>query len=94
MNKYVYFNQLKSCRTNAPDGHYPIRYLDYEFDINNKDYLYTRDKVRVKDGIIDLDSVDLCCKEIIEVNKFTERDITLESINFLDYIFEVEFDIL
>ena len=91
MNKYVNFGQLESCLTNAPDGHYPIRYEDFEF---KKDYLYTRDKVRVKDGIIDLDSVDLCCKKIIEDNEFNERDVTLESINFLNYFFEVEFDIL
>ena len=81
MNKHV-TNELRSCKINLADGDYSIKDL-----LNDKEYL-TETKVRIRSGIIDLDSLDEACGELINVGSRSGGG-WLTEINFVNGYFEV-----
>jgi len=86
MNKHV-INSLDSCLINAPDGFYPIKFYG---DIGNGQdgVCFTKLKVRVVSGIMDLDSLDECCGEILR-NWKSKSSRYIEEIEFFGTYFEV-----
>ena len=88
MNKHV-TNSLDSCLIEAPDGYYPIKFIG---DIGNGQDgdCFTKLKVRVVSGIIDLDSLDECCGEILR-NWKRKSSKFIDGIQFYDPYFEVLF---